>query len=667
MSKRGKSLTLPSLAQHFLAPDDYTGHFGWLCGYSADVAFLNDAADRFTRQTTAQRAHSGRIHLAVMLDPGNPAISLLDAPGIYHALIKNATTKPFQLLHAKVALLGFRHQNDASRWWLRLIVSTGNWTRQTLEESIDLAWLVDISCEDIRRNDGYVNQCCADIRAAQDLITWIAKQFDLRLLGVTCETSSACKQVEEWITQCLKNAGSGKPRLFDNREKSLLKQLPTLISQHCADVPRNYLAMGSGFYEAATKGSVVPSVPISIVSALRMEKLLTSRPELDLFVEPTSCQAVANSVEALNDQGFTVRAAAKPQAVFGEKSQRNLHAKFLFSANCRNNSNCCNSAWLYLGSGNLTGPGFTSKASPNDGNLEAGVVLAPGNLEWDISTNNDPASVVTNLLPIQWDTEITPKEILQAGNDMPERDMHYVAAPVAWLMWIEQGEDIGILSPPPDEATTFVILSPDDQPCKRHEKGFIWQGHRPRQAMIRWESNSKVEYRGVVPVIDQFGRIAATELPKLDLEAAWWQLASFPMPPDDDEIEQDNKEDGEFFPEKAKPEKNGKSKHITYPIRQMMELIENIASKQIQLCEEDWLVWCNRLEQTLNQMKDCEVIEFFRDHLRLNPLSPLLNVPFRPRFAETAQSEQGRHYEEALGRVASAWGVIDLGAIGEAR
>ena len=106
MSINSESLRPPSLAQHFDAPEDYTGHFGWLCGYSADAFFLDDATERFTRLTHSQRAHQGRIALAVFLDPGNPPISLLEAPSVAHLPIKDNADKPFKLLHAKVALLG---------------------------------------------------------------------------------------------------------------------------------------------------------------------------------------------------------------------------------------------------------------------------------------------------------------------------------------------------------------------------------------------------------------------------------------------------------------------------------------------------------------------------------------------------------------------------------
>ena len=88
-----------SLAQRFDAPDGFRGEFGWVCGFSADAAFLNDAAERFTRLTQAQRAHEGRIRIALFLDPCNPQIRLSDAPGVAHLPIAGGASRPFRLFH----------------------------------------------------------------------------------------------------------------------------------------------------------------------------------------------------------------------------------------------------------------------------------------------------------------------------------------------------------------------------------------------------------------------------------------------------------------------------------------------------------------------------------------------------------------------------------------
>src|SRR5687767_13221121 len=98
----------PSLAQLFEPPDEYVGQFGWVCGYSADAPFLENAAERFTRQTTMQRRYLGKPALAVILDAGNPQITPAAVPGVLHLPVDHEA-KPFCLLHAKVAILGFRH------------------------------------------------------------------------------------------------------------------------------------------------------------------------------------------------------------------------------------------------------------------------------------------------------------------------------------------------------------------------------------------------------------------------------------------------------------------------------------------------------------------------------------------------------------------------------
>lgn len=576
MSRKSETFRPPSLAQHFDAPEDYTGHFGWLCGYSADALFLDDAAERFTRLTRSQRAHQGRIALAVLLDPGNPPVSLLDAPGVAHLPIIELANKPFRLLHAKVALLGFRHQENHSRWQLRLLVSTGNWTRQTLEESLDLMWRIDIASESLSDLDADINRDCADIKAAWDLMVWIQKLFDTRLLNASAhgrhsETMNALQQVSRWIDACSKKA-QGRPRVFDNRSKSLLSQLPEKIKAS-GEVKRNYLAMGSGFYETSDDPLKPPEVPLAILKTLRDEGLLTGKPEVDLYVNPNACQAIATSLQPLQNCGITVRPAAIPTIVFGEGARRSLHAKFLFSANSRDNSNACTSSWVYLGSGNLTNPGFANKMSATAGNLEAGVVFAPSSLFWQKDKATSELLVVTNLMPIQWDEEIGDTTPLFAGSGMEQRDAVYVAPPVAWLAWHE-ADRVRELRTDDGRVADVEVLDSAGGACSRTETGFRWYEAQPREVCIRWKADGQpLEAR--IPVVDQYGRIAATELPAIDIDEAWWQLADFPMPPDEDDG------DGGGDEIEGKNNKNGHSTPIaSYPIRQMMDLIESIAAKQ---------------------------------------------------------------------------------------
>lgn len=76
------------------------------------------------------------------------------------------------------------------------------------------------------------------------------------------------------------------------------------------------------------------------------------------------------------------------------------------------------------------------------------------------------------------------------------------------------------------------------------------------------------------------------------------------------------------------------------------------------------MLWCNRLEQTLGQAGDSAPVKYFRDELKLNPLSPLRHQSFRPSFADTSSSELGKLYDDTLIRIEESWKVNELSPIG---
>jgi hypothetical protein len=672
MAKQDKTPTPRSLAQHFEAPDDFVGCFGWVCGYSADASFLNIATEYFTRQTRAQRAHEGRIALALVLDSGNPQISMVDVPGVAHLPMLPMDRKPFRLMHAKVALLGFRsNTDDVERWQLRLIVSTGNWTRATLEDSLDLAWRIDIGSADIKSKSAvdspnFDSQACADVKAAWGLFVWLKSCFDTRILDAApagdnnIGTANFGALFESWIKKASAKAGSATPRFFDNRKSSLLAQLPQLVEANGGKLKRNYLAMGSGFYEGADKNNSIPSVIAKLRDSLRENQLLTARPGVDVFVNPDACQAVATCHKQLAEATMTVRRAGYPD-FFSQNPPRFLHAKFIFSANYRENSSLCNGAWTYLGSGNLTGPGFNNKASANGGNLEAGVIFGSEKLHWERKKVNVSTDlVVTELLPIQWDDDATSQEIpLAAGGDMPDPDELFIAAPISWLRWREDGDSFW-LEATPSSGEVFDVLNTEGTACDRSAEGqYLWSGARPLVVTVRWTINGKA-VAATVPVLDKFGRFAATVQPQKELDEAGWLLDSFPMPPDDDELKDGDSSDGS--PSTNESSTTSESVAI-YPIREMMQFIEQVAAKQTSLCKSDWSAWCVRLEQCLEQASDSRVVKAFLP-LELNPLSPLFAAPFRPEFAESQHTDEGQRYEALLHRVEVKWRAASLRKIG---
>lgn len=675
-----KDFRLPSLAQHFDPPKGFVGHFGWMVGFSADASFMNDAAERFTGQTKAQRASQGRIALALFLDPHNPPILLTDAPGVVHLPFSDLKNKPCRLVHAKVALLGFQHLEQREKWCIRLLVSTGNWTRQTLEESLDLAWRVDVYSDKLSGASGETQQACADIGAANNLMDWLRKgaggMFDVRLLK-SKQTEQDQKEVDDWIIKCVRKA-TGSPRFSDNRQKSLLAQLPKLVkcTGQIGTRGNNYLALGSGFYEGGAEQGSVPTVPQAIIKNLRDARLLTSDTDIDLFVNSQACQSVAASVEIkqpktrkekttakLKGTNIIIRPAIAPQWMQDKNSVRTLHAKFLFSAHSQDNSSQCNRAWVYLGSGNLTNPGFAQKMSANGGNLEAGVVFGVSGLQWKGGRRIKPEHVVTNLLPIQWDTSFENGEGLSAGDAWEREQPSHFAPPVAWLVWHE-GDGSAELHLPDDASDTppFVILN-DAEKVQRNGKAYPWTGPQPQQVRWCWQDGDESR-KGIIPVMDAFGRIAAVKLSPIEnMNEAWLQLADFPNPPEVDEPDEMDGGADEGGNVNSSSSANGGST-ASYPIRQMMKLVENIAAKQTEISEYDWPLWCRRLEQTLTLAKGNKVVEYFVKDLQLNPLAPLRHPPFRPDYAEDSSSKTGKKYENVLKEIEKSWGVNKLAGLG---
>ncbi|MRD49745.1 hypothetical protein GHT07_20955 [Caenimonas koreensis DSM 17982] len=663
----------------FEAPEGHDPLFAWVCGYSADALCINDMAERFTGATADLRAAAGHIRMGLILDPGNVQLPLADIPGVAHLPMLAALQEPraFALMHAKIALMGFRDHEDPARWRLRLVVSTGNWTTETLESSLDLAWTIELSSSEINTADGDVQQRCADISAAADLMSWLRERYDTQLLlapsrGEPGETAQAIDLVDTWIVLCTKAVGDKRPRFFDSRRDSLHKQIPALVKGHAQPKRRQHLIMGSGFYEGGGDGAL-PSVPASIVEQLVQEGLLTASAAVTLVVNPSGCQAVALSMKAIHKAGWTVRPPGRPASLYGSDSRRELHAKFLFSCNSQEGSGRCTSGWVYLGSGNLTQPGFTRRAGAA-GNLEAGVVFATGEMRWQpevkvgrgkgmLVTHVEPGVLyVTETLPYQELELLTPDKPPAAGDDMPEREAAWLAPPVPWLQWEAlPGQEEGRLRAPGPIPVGCELLDSTGAPCARDGDAWRWPAALPRQVALQWLDDEGVRRRALIPVQDGWGRMAATPLGTLSLGEVARRLDAFPL----SMVEDDDDEGGAG--DNAALILNAESPRTTRPanaIREMLAQIEAIASRQATIAESDWKAWCLRLEQSLVQAGDSREVDAFVQ-LKLNPLPALRSQGFVPAYASAADSESHRRLQAALQRVAQAWGMEGFADLGE--
>lgn len=672
-----------SLVEHAAPPEGMTGHAGWICGFSADADFMEAFVERFTGQGRSARADRGRTFIGLCLDRSQAQIPPGEVPGVLH-LAAHDNSPPFRLMHAKVALLAFRSEADEKDWALRLLVTTGNWTRQTTEDSIDLVWRLDLTADDVlaREPDDAIEQCRADMAAARDFWRWLRQQYQSRLLEGDAKAEKAQKtqgaafaELERWTSR-IKPRADTTPRFIHTRKEALIHQVAGHVKAHAGSQRRNNLILGSGFWEGEPTAGL-PVVPATIAKALADASLLTRSAEITLVLESDNCAALADErvLDSMKEANWSLLHPLK-----AEGDNRRLHAKFLFSANWQRDSKNCASAWVYLGSGNLTRAGFLAAPSQG-GNLEAGVIMAADGLCWE-PVARSRLTPVGDVLPVDWNARITDVSVLTAGDGPPERDTRFIAPPVSHFVWTP-GETVNFLTVPEGEdATGIVILGPNNEGLAQDGSGrFRWDGEQPAHVGVRRIDRNDSALIVLVPVLDRYGRLAARPLEPIDLEQAIELLASFPAVPEGGVTGDD--EDTPAPPgTNSLPGAPGRTmSDARYAIRRTMQLIEAIAERQTMMPRADWTSWTQRLQCVLTQLGNLPqrgsngqgqrrdkgttrgaLVEALLP-LEINPLSCLREPPFLPDYVKRGSAES-LALDEALRAAEANWNVTEFVGLG---
>ena len=677
---------MKSLLKYFEPPNnDYQGYFGLLCGYNADPYCAQLIASRFLNFPDNQYSSPGYTPLVFLLDAHSKLET--EMPWL-RLLLKRDSQIPYSTLHAKVALLLFTDADN--NWLIRLLVCTGNWTITTIENSLDLMWSLDIHSTDIE-NKYCTEQDCADIKAAWDMLSWIMSFYTLTILQpishfakkvrtdrisrkIQADPSiqalfkkSKPKVIKNYITTmsehyrffctCIQSVckrAKGLSRFFDNREKSFLSQLKNLTKVVPLDEnfgTPNYLAMGSGFYE-----SNKPNVPNAIVKTLKECGIINDNPMIELYVNPKSCQCIADSKnkKMIREQGWNIR---KPEYEGEDELKRTLHAKFLFSAYDNERSpRLCRNPWVYLGSGNLTQPGF-NKAMKN-GNLEAGVFFRPPQypkLQW--FWQNEDYTSIQDILPIGWENDDSDLDLESGISEAEPQSQPTISPPVTTFLY-DRNTGGGRLLPIEPTDIEYEVILPDQTLCKYDEDadGFIFNGVCPEKVMLKWKENGKI-HTATIPIVDYLGVVGKTErqiysmfdfiecIKKYPL-CAYADIDGDPSEIEDElyttDIEKNCEDNNKNSDKKNFIEKN------QYTIRLIMQIVEIIAKKQTSIDKSQWVSWCHFLGEKLQQLYKCNDIHLFYKKYKINPLSALLEKPFRPTFAEDKDTEYGRLYESIL-------------------
>lgn len=573
----------------FMPPqDDYFGDFGLLCGFTATPQVLGQIRRTFSGEIT-------RPALAAFIHPTVNALS--DIPGLAWMWMR-LHDRGYNLLHAKVALLGFR-KREGDGYVVRLAVSTGNWTQDPLTDSIDLYWKVDVDTNAARPDPRAV----ADLRAAWEMFGWLRERADCSLIERDYDGHRPADRLAAAIAGLPETAAM--PRFIDSRVEALFPQVAERLSQGRKG---EYLILGSGYFEAAVDGDA--GVPERLRQDLQRRKALRKDAGLHLFLNPQSCQGLAARAESLADAGWDLR----PPYARGREGAK-LHAKFALLASGDDDVK----GRLYLGSGNLSRNGF-EKAAKDGGNLEAGVVIdLPAGLK------RFGKDSISSRLPVQFKDTVE-LQVLQPGEAFIRPEEPELSPPVSWLSWQED-----VLRAPED--TPVVVINPDGEhrptPCG-------WPGPAPTIVTL-------AEGGWRLPVIAD-GVLVAPCPREMTVEDVLAGLGTFPEPPEGDRAGDDAGEDEP----PADPADTRETPPATYAIRRMMSLLVPLGEAQAWVDPRDWQRWCRELRQNLCAIREQEqaMIGFFR-RAQADPLPVLAELC--PEGADTAL------LDEALAAIALRW------------
>lgn len=584
----------------FAPPDGHLGDFGMLCGFTAS----RDVLDRIARTFSCD---ASRPRLAAFIHPTATAVT--DIPGINWMHFR--PHPPFRLLHAKVALLGFR---AADRYCLRLAVSTGNWTAEPLTTSIDMFW-----CDELAVGAGDL-QLVSDIRAAADLFGWLRAGCDDSLLNQTFDGTLPDENFRDAIDSLPESAL--RPRFVDTRAASMRSQ----IIERLTGGKKGHLVIGSGFYEASEDGEGEGLIE-SLRTELVRDKRLARDATLDLVLNPDSCQGLHAQAAHLVNSGWKLR---KPGSCHAEHNQAKLHAKYLFLAK-RAGSGEIGPAQIYIGSANFSRVGFESTVP--SGNLEAGIVVIP---DATLSWRGNAKHRIRDFLPGCFDAEVELAALAVGAAFEPPPDPPAPPA-VAFVKW----ED-GRLSAP-DEYNEAVEITrydekPDTLPCD-------WPAPPPAFVTLHPSGWKVPVYADGALVVPKRGRLSLE-----DILSGVGRFPAFAIGAGEDE------EDGEGLDRELFGEAPGNLDNAAraYPIRQMMRLITCLTEAQKALDPKGWQRWCREILQDLPGLSETEpnmIAPFVA--AGANPLRALADVEFLPAGVDVDL------IEVALSRVEDAWGLSD--------
>ena len=655
-----------TLSDLFAPPvEGLLGIHALLCAYSADADFLIQALDKFTGVGRSSRLARGSVDATLALDPEHAVFEAQMLPGLCQLYPRPPESRPwrFRRMHAKVALLAFGKCRAGEPTHYRMVVSTGNWTTTSARHLIELAWYADVPAE---------SKDAPDLRDLHACAT-----FFENLLGCYQANPALTIRAMDIVRLCLargKGAGSKSVVRFSSnfpvrtgeRPQSLLRRLVAAAMEDGS--ARNLLVCGSGFYEKDAGTDQAPEVIGLLSDALRKKGLLTANPETVVVLNPEFGGQVARHVKDASNPSMAIYRPKDP--VGGERSPRTkLHAKFCYIGKLR--SRGITSGLLYLGSGNLTFPGFVQHPEPADhvggnhggpGNIEAGVFIRT-NVEQG-SARIETWAKLQRLLPIG--SRLKPGDVeVGSENDEELEEMQKPSKPAPPIMAFTLGHDNSLTvlwssEPTADEAVEVDI--PD--------RGTVTVPFESNQVpldaaiAVQWLTvrANGVEWR--VPCLcptGEYPRCAsrtvtfANWLDELDDFPGSWNDPAADNPDGDDGDEAAGGSRGPAGPPDCSLET---SADRNFPAHTAALLVESIARQNGEVAEDRREDYLAHLRRALLHGLPPGYLEEWRA-LKVNFLTPLLSREgFAPDWKDLGS------YDQFVNNVIDAWGFRSFPSLG---
>jgi hypothetical protein len=622
--------------------DDLHGIGGVLCAYSADAEFLEQALSRFSRVPAASRLARGSVDWTLMLDPAHPMLPPGEVGGLQHLRPRAAEVRPwaFSCMHAKVALLAFGSARTGGPTWFRLLVTTGNWTRESACHQLEMAWFLDVDTTSAAEADRHELAAVAGflgnlLRCYQGGGTLTARAelilASARLHGRRPDGDAGLRFLATLPTE-----GDACPG-------GLLRQMAPRLGKSRFDD----LVCGSGFFERTRDPAEQPRVLQELDRQLAQH--LARSPRKRLVANPSGDDQVIASFRSGGLKDWTLHRPADPS---GEAPARErLHAKFLFLGTIADTG--YSDARLYLGSGNLSVRGFLVGPRRHDtesgpdrgapGNVEAGVLLRVPEIRKE--------SQISRALPIGRELSkkdlaaivVVPAEDSPAETPVPPAPiLAFVVAAgghldVAWDDTVEVPAGVEVLLP----GAPAVRLAPG--------QGRFPQvvNELPRSLEIRWGL-----HQCRVPCLNHNGEHPRRGVAYPHFEAWLDQLRGYPQTWDDPGEDGDaDDEDGEPRTETDGLQSTAGGEKRDFPARTAMMLVEAVAELNGAIPEDRASDWLHALRHLLIDEKPVNQIAGWRS-LKVNFLRPLHSPEgFAPEWSDLTA------YAGLLDDVARAWQI----------